>query len=259
MKLIFYILTVIVIEVWVFSYFHEILGFSKLAALCLATTVLGVVMLFIRYPEFRTAKNAINKLDTKWQEKLKDPEYSPSAYDNETVKQMVFVYVYIPALVLIIIPGIITDTIGMLLLIPAISNRYVEKMSGYNLLKYLQIMMTVEDHPDAHVSAGYFFWIRLGIVLAIFMSFIWLWGLTGAIAAVFTSIAAIITINQLRLLYCSIAIHPDGIHGYNRSMELLGRYGQVGSEFHNVMRSYRLRRWFDFLRDKEIKGWSWRP
>jgi len=259
MKLIFKILLVSVVEVWVYTFLYDTLGFSKLATLYLATTVLGAVMLSIRFPTYHAALNTTKKIYAKWQEKKQDPEFSPSADDGDKIKNMGFIFVYLFALALIVVPGIVTDTIGMALLIPAISNRYVERMGRVDLYKLMRFTESFDDHPDAQVNAGYFLWIRLGLILAICVSFIWFWGAEGGIAAVFVSITLVITVNQFRRFYCSFAIHPNGLHGYNKSKELLGQYNRFGTQCHTVMRGFWISKWAYFLYDKNMKRWSWRP
>ena len=259
MKLIIYILMVGFVEVWTYSYLYDVLGFSKLVTLYVATTFLGAVVLFIRYPAFCAAKNASKKLYTKWQEEQKNKDYIPSAENADKQKVMVFVYVYLPALALIALPGIVTDIIGILLLMPAISKRCTEKISEIDFYRVMQLSDTVDKHPDAQVSVGNFLWIRLGLILAICTSSIWLWGLKGAIAAVFVSIAVVIAINQIWRFYCSFAIHANGLHGYNKSKELLSQYDRGGAQHHMIMRSFWMHKWAYFLYDKETKRWSWRP
>lgn len=259
MKLIIYILLMGLGEFWTYSYLYDVLSFSNLVALYTATTALGAVMLFIRYPACRAAKNASKKLYNKWKEKQKDPEFIPSADDIAEQKIMAFVYVYFPALALIVIPGIVTDVIGMLLLVPDISKRCTAKISGFNFYRVMQFSETADDHPEAQVNVGYFLWIRLGLVLAICVSFIWLWGLKGAIAAVFTSIAVVITLNQIWRFYRSYAIHANGLHGYNKAKESLRQYNRGGAQHHLVMRGYWMQKWAYFLYNTETMRWSWRP
>ena len=115
-----------VVEVWSIGQLHGVLGTPRLVGLYVATTALGAVFLYIQLPAFREAMNAMKNIEKKWKKKLNDPEFKPTAEDIQKLKPMVFVGVYFPALVLIAIPGIVSDVIGTLLVFPVISNWYVE-------------------------------------------------------------------------------------------------------------------------------------
>lgn len=115
-----------VVEVWSIGQLHGVLGTTKLVGLYIATTALGAVFLYIQLPAFREAMKAMKNIEKKWKKKLNDQEFKPTAEDIQKLKPMVFVGVYFPALVLIAIPGIVSDVIGTLLVFPVISNWYVE-------------------------------------------------------------------------------------------------------------------------------------
>jgi UPF0716 family protein affecting phage T7 exclusion len=115
-----------VVEIFAISQLHTVLGTYKLVGLYLATTAIGAVFLLIQLPAFRQAMNTVKSLETRWKKRFGDPEFKPTAEDIQKLKPMVFLGVYIPAVVLIAIPGIVSDVVGTLLVLPVISNRYIE-------------------------------------------------------------------------------------------------------------------------------------
>jgi UPF0716 family protein affecting phage T7 exclusion len=127
-----------VVEVWTLGQLHPVLGTAKLVGLYLATTALGAVFLYLQLPALRAALDVMKKLDKQWKKKLNNPEFKPTAEDIQKLKPMVFVGVYFPALVLIAIPGIVSDVIGILLVLPVISNWYVSHKMNQAMRKALR-------------------------------------------------------------------------------------------------------------------------
>lgn len=126
MKWIIFTIILGVVEVWFIGQIHGILGTAKLVGLYVTTTAIGAAFLYIQLPVFREALSAMKNIEKKWKKKIKNPEYKPTAEDIKKLKPMVFVGIYFPAIVLIAIPGIVSDVIGTLLVFPVISNWYLE-------------------------------------------------------------------------------------------------------------------------------------
>jgi UPF0716 family protein affecting phage T7 exclusion len=112
MKWIIFTVILGVVEVWSIGQLHGVLGTSKLVGLYIATTALGAVFLYIQYPAFCAAMNAMKKIEKKWTKKANNPNFKPTAEDIQKLKPMAFVGIYFPAVVLIAIPGIVSDVIG---------------------------------------------------------------------------------------------------------------------------------------------------
>ena len=138
MKWIVFSLVLGVVEVWTIGELHSVLGTSRLIGLYLATTALGAVFLLIQLPAFREAMRTMKNIEKKWRKKFNNPEYQPTAEDIQKLKPMVFVGIYFPALVLVAIPGIVSDVIGTLLVLPVISNWYIERTMNKALEKASQ-------------------------------------------------------------------------------------------------------------------------
>lgn len=116
-----------IVEVWTTVQLHSVLGTTKLIGLYVATTALGAAFLYIQFPAFRQAMQAMNTAEKTWKKKIQQPGYQPTADDVQRLKPMLFISVYVFAAVLIAIPGIVTDVFGSLLILPVISNWYIER------------------------------------------------------------------------------------------------------------------------------------
>ena len=125
MKWLIYLAILGVVEVAVIGKLHEVLGFYKLIGLYLVTTIIGAVFLLVQLPAFRQALKFMRKLEKGSIKKFKRPDYQPTADDIEEMRPLLFFTLYAFAAVHIIIPGIVTDFIGMLLIVPFISNAYI--------------------------------------------------------------------------------------------------------------------------------------
>lgn len=127
MKWIIYIFTLGLSEVLTITYLHNYLGMLYLIVLYVATTVIGATLLLLQYPRFRLAFHKMNKLEKKFRNKLKDPEYKATSEEIETLKPMLYVSVYVMSAILVAVPGIITDFVGLFMVIPAVSSHLINR------------------------------------------------------------------------------------------------------------------------------------
>lgn len=127
MKWIIYIFTLGLSEVLTITYLHNYLGMLYLIVLYVATTVIGATLLLLQYPRFRLAFHKMNKLEKKFRNKLKDPEYKATSEEIETLKPMLYVSIYVMSAILVAIPGIITDFVGLFMVIPAVSSHLINR------------------------------------------------------------------------------------------------------------------------------------
>jgi UPF0716 family protein affecting phage T7 exclusion len=111
-----------------------------LIALYLLTTIVGAFLLFLRREDFKAAKQFEETgLTEAYKERSKGIFKKPNAEDIESLRPMLLVGgVYIPAIVLLVIPGLLSDLVGALITIPAISsllvNRQIEKTIEENAI-----------------------------------------------------------------------------------------------------------------------------
>ncbi len=122
MKWFLLIIVLGVAEVVTIGELHSILGTKDLVILYVVTTAIGALFLFSRLSEFRVALKAMKKIGKKFKKKARDPDYKPTSEEIIKLRPMMFVVLYAPALVLIAIPGIISDILGIFMLFPYISN-----------------------------------------------------------------------------------------------------------------------------------------
>ena len=126
MKWLIYLALIGVIEVSVIGKLHGILGFYKLIGVYITTTLIGAIFLVLQLQEFRKSWKYMKKLEKKSLKKFKDKNYKLTVEELEKAQPMLFFMIYSYAVVLIAIPGIVSDIIGIIIVIPFISNYYLE-------------------------------------------------------------------------------------------------------------------------------------
>ena len=115
-----------VIEIAVIGRLHAALGLYKLVGLYVFTTLVGAALLLVQLKKFRAAMQTINKLEKGFLKKFRDPAFRPSPQQVEKLSPLLFVTLYVSAVILIAIPGIVSDVVGMLLALPLVSHYYVQ-------------------------------------------------------------------------------------------------------------------------------------
>lgn len=127
MKWILLIIVLGVVEMVTIGQFHSMFGTKNLIVFYIATTAIGAVFLYLKVPELKAAMKATKKIEKKLKQRAKNPDYKPTAKEIEKFSPMIFLGLYIPALVLIAIPGIISDVIGILMVLPGLSSWLVRR------------------------------------------------------------------------------------------------------------------------------------
>lgn len=127
MKWILLIIILGIIEVATIGELHSIFGTQNLIFLYIATTAIGAFFLYLQAPEFRAAMKATKGIQRKFKKKARDPEYKPTREELGKLAPMMFIGIYIPALVLIAMPGIVSDFIGTLMVLPGLSSWLVRR------------------------------------------------------------------------------------------------------------------------------------
>ncbi|MDH5327209.1 MAG: FxsA family protein [Gammaproteobacteria bacterium] len=110
-----------IVEVVLVAQLHEMMGMTNLVILYIATTLVGTIILLLRLPEFKRSWKGMrnNKSSLK---KLNKTGRNISQEEIQQIKPFLFITVYLPALILIAIPGIVTDAVGIVILVPVVSN-----------------------------------------------------------------------------------------------------------------------------------------
>lgn len=78
--------------------------------------------MYLKASEFKIAMKAMKGIEKKFKKRVKNPEYKPTKEEIEKLSPMMFIGMYVPAIVLIAIPGIISDFVGTLMVMPGLSS-----------------------------------------------------------------------------------------------------------------------------------------
>jgi UPF0716 family protein affecting phage T7 exclusion len=130
MKWLVYLVVLGFVEVVAIGKLHGQIGIYHLIGLYLLTTIIGAVFLLIQLPRFRRSWIFMKQLDKGTREDLKkfgDPDFKPSAGEIEQLRPMLFFMLYFIAAAHIAIPGLVSDVIGIVLVVPFISNAYLNQ------------------------------------------------------------------------------------------------------------------------------------
>jgi UPF0716 family protein affecting phage T7 exclusion len=129
-----------VTEILVTGWLYERLGPLNLISLYVATTALGALFLSVRFPKFRKMWRALGHYERKRRAFGKGLPFTRDEWDAWGYP-LVFWFTYIAAAILIALPGIVTDVVGVLLAVPVATNwlaRYVERHTVKNAVVQLQ-------------------------------------------------------------------------------------------------------------------------
>jgi UPF0716 family protein affecting phage T7 exclusion len=127
MKWFLLILVLGVAEIATIGQLHSLIGTRDLVLLYSFTTAIGALFLYLKASEFKVAMKATKGIQKKLKKRARNPEYKPTLKEIEKLSQMMFVGLYVPALILIAIPGIISDIIGLLVVLPGLSSWLVRR------------------------------------------------------------------------------------------------------------------------------------
>lgn len=128
MRILFLIIIAGIIEILIISKLHEYLGLKNLILFYLSTTFLGLIIAWLFYSEYKS-KKSISHLGRGFNKRVKNNKVSEE--DERKFKLSIYCFAYVLGCILIAIPGLLTDALGILLLFPTIStyvaNRYGNK------------------------------------------------------------------------------------------------------------------------------------
>lgn len=109
-------------EIATIGQLHELLGTLNLVIVYVLTTLIGAFFLFLKLPRFRESMNLMKKAEKKFKKKFKDPEVKLSPKEIGQYGKTIFVGIYFMACILIAIPGVVSDIVGILMGLPLLSN-----------------------------------------------------------------------------------------------------------------------------------------
>lgn len=117
-------------ELWSTSLLHEILGTTKLIQLYVLTTVVGMLFLGFRLSEFKKAMESVEKFRKNQKGKKMGMQHWSTEQFKPILKPMAFCIIYVCSSILIAVPGIVTDVIGVLLILPITTNYLTRKVEA---------------------------------------------------------------------------------------------------------------------------------
>lgn len=127
MKWLVFLIILGVSEVAVIGQLHAILELYTLIVLYVITTALGAIFLGLQYPEFKRSMKASKSLGKKFKKQYTGPECSLSPEQIEKMRPFLFVGCYGIAFTLIVIPGIISDILGIIMVIPIVISFFINR------------------------------------------------------------------------------------------------------------------------------------
>ena len=140
MKYIIIIILVGISEIILIGELHDLIGLKEMLLVYISTTIVGACILYLYSSKAKRAMKLSKKIGKKLQKKTKKSSYIPTHDELEKLQPSVYVGIYIIAIALVAIPGILTDLIGMIIVIPFINkwlinreiNKYIINSDGKN-------------------------------------------------------------------------------------------------------------------------------
>ncbi|MCA0894908.1 FxsA family protein [Microbulbifer agarilyticus] len=127
MKSLLFLIILGISEVAVTGQLHSMLGLSSLIGLYVITTAIGGILLFLRYPEFKRSMKASKNLGKKFKNKISGKDHSLSSDQLKKLPPLFFVARYAIALGLVIAPGIVSDLVGVVMILPFITSYFIDR------------------------------------------------------------------------------------------------------------------------------------
>lgn len=131
MKYIIIIILVGISEITLIGELHDLIGLKEMLLVYTSTTIIGAYILYLYSSKAKRAMKASKKIGKRLQKKTKKSGYIPTHDELEKIRPSIYIGIYIIAVALVVIPGILTDIIGMTIVIPFINkwliNREINK------------------------------------------------------------------------------------------------------------------------------------
>ena len=132
MKIFIILLVIGILEVVLVGKLHTLLGMESLILFYLGSTLLGAFIAFIFYTNYKLAKNKAN-FSNKFQKRMADEKLSAADYSH--LENALYCIFYWVGCLLIAVPGLLTDILGITLLIPDVRRFLWTKYGSQQLEK----------------------------------------------------------------------------------------------------------------------------
>ena len=135
MKYIIIILIIGISEITLTGKLHDLLGLKNVLLIYLFTTIIGAFILYLYSTKAKTALKATKKLGKKLKKKTKRSSYIPTQEELKKLQPSIYIGTYIVAVILVVIPGILTDILGIIIVLPFISKWYINREINKYIIK----------------------------------------------------------------------------------------------------------------------------
>lgn len=134
-----YIIVIIIIgisEILLFGELQDLIGLKNVLLSYVATTLIAAFILYLNSSKSKNAlkyskysKNSGRKL----RKKTRKPGFVPTQEELKKLQSSLYVSLYIAAVILVVIPGVLTDALGIIIVVPFINNWYINReINKYN-------------------------------------------------------------------------------------------------------------------------------
>ncbi|WP_444927084.1 FxsA family protein [Microbulbifer sp. TRSA002] len=127
MKWFLFLIILGVSEVAVIGWLHSLLGLNTLIGLYVVTTAIGAVFLYVQYPEFKQSKKVSKSIGKKLSKQFEGKGHNLSPEQLEKLRPFLFMVRYGVAFFLIIIPGVISDIVGIVMMLPVVVSFFINR------------------------------------------------------------------------------------------------------------------------------------
>lgn len=113
-------------EITAISYLHDLIGLKYSIILYLSGNIIGGSILWFTKDMAIKNFHAFKNIDKKWKKRLKGEPKNFSQNDAKNIRITYEAILYVFACVLVAIPGLVTDIVGIFLAIPSIRGFIIE-------------------------------------------------------------------------------------------------------------------------------------
>lgn len=111
----------------VIGWLHSLLGLYTLIGLYIVTTAIGAMFLYVQYPEFKQSKRASKSIGKKLSKQFEGKGHNLSPEQLEKLRPFLFLVRYGIAFFLIVIPGVISDIVGIVMVLPVVISFFINR------------------------------------------------------------------------------------------------------------------------------------
>lgn len=135
MKYIIIIILIGIFEILLMEELHDLLGLKVMLLTYISTTIFGAMILYLDSSKVKKALKATKRTGRKLKKKTKKSGHIATQDELDKLKSTIYVSTYIAAVILIVLPGILTDILGVFIVLPYISKWYIKKEINKYIMK----------------------------------------------------------------------------------------------------------------------------